>query len=246
VEEPERFSLTLNKTSLECVDEFKYLGYTITSFLSSNVHLAQKRDAMFRAALSMGRLLRNLQITNLKSIRTYFYSFVSSQQLYGLECFNFKMDDFYRAAKIFPQTIFCLPDSFPINVARSLLRLQVFEATLLDCRIRFLERSFSFSSPTVTSKALEYDQEVLATFRVGFSHDLFSFLSVFFDADRLDELSLRDIEYLQDLRDQIVQVRGDEFCASFRRSSGLSFLVDLSAKCDDASPIWRISWGIRI
>ncbi len=111
----------------------------INSFLSSNAHIVAKRDAMFQAAGAMGRLLRNLHVTNLKSIRTYFYAFVSSQ-LYGLGCFNFKVDDFYRVAKLFLQAFFCLPDSFPINVARSLLRLQIFEATLLDCRIRFLQR----------------------------------------------------------------------------------------------------------
>ncbi len=112
--EPDRFQLTLERQNLECVDEFKYLGYTITSLLSSKLHISTKRDAMFRAAISMGRLLRNLQVTNLSSIRTYFYSFVSSQ-LYGLECFNFSVDDVYRAAKMFLQTIFCLPDSYPIN-----------------------------------------------------------------------------------------------------------------------------------
>jgi hypothetical protein len=119
-----------------------------------------------------------------------------------------------------------LPDSYPINVARSLLRLQVFEATILDCRIRFLQRA---SAPgVITGKALQYDQEVLSSARVGFSHDLCIFLSTFFDASQLDELSLSDVEYLQDLRDQVVNIRNDEFRMSFRRSSGLSFIVDLN------------------
>jgi hypothetical protein len=225
--EPERFELSLCSRSLECVDEFKYLGYLLTSFLSPKSHIEEKTASMFRAAISMGRLLRNLQVTNLNSIRIYFFAFVSSQ-LYGMECFNFRVEDLYRAAKIFLQTIFCLPDSFPINVARSLLRIQHFEATLLDRRIRFLERVHSSVASPILSKALEYDQGFLRPQRVGFTHDLVTFLSTFFDVTDLDDLSVSDLSYLQDLRDRIVDIRGDEFRASFRRSTGLSFVRELS------------------
>ncbi len=229
VEEPDNFSMRLNTCELECVDEFKYLGFMITSFLDPKLHIVQKVEMMLNAARSMGRLIRSLQITNLSSIRTYFQSLISSQ-LYGLECFNFKMEDYYRAAKVFLQEIFCLPSSFPINVARSLLRLPVFDAVLLERRINFLERAFRpvHGSASLTAKALEYDQEVLRGQRIGFSHDLFSFLSTFFDASRLDDMSISDIEYLQDLRDEIVHQRADEFRNSFRLSSGLNFFVDLS------------------
>jgi hypothetical protein len=230
VEIPERFEMSLASTCLQCVDEFKYLGYTINSFLSSKVHMEEKKSSLFRAAISMGRLLRNLQVTNLKSLRIYFYAFVSSQ-LYGLECFNFQVDDLYRAAKLFLQTIFCLPDSFPISVARSLLRIQIFEATLLDRRIRFLERVHSSAVSPILSKALEYDQEHLRPQQVGFTHDLVSFLSSFFDTSELEDLSITDLSYLQDLRDRIVDIRGDDFRVLFRQSTGLSFLRDLS---DDA------------
>jgi hypothetical protein len=170
VEEPLRFSLRLNRRYLQCVDEFKYLRYIMNSFLSPKAHILQKRDSMFAAARSMGRLLRSLQITNLKSIRVYFHTLVASQ-LYGLECFNFHAEDFYRAAKLFVQSIFCLPDSFPINVVRSLLNLQVFESMLLNNRINFLARAFS---PTdgLTGKVLEYDERVLRIHETGFSHDL--------------------------------------------------------------------------
>lgn len=102
----------------------------------------------------------------------------------------------------------------------------MFEASLLECRIRFLQRATSTS--IVTGKALAYDHEVLASQRVGFSHDLFVFLSTYFDASRIEESSLTDIEYLQDLRDEILLVRNEEFRSSFRRSTGLSFLIDLT------------------
>jgi hypothetical protein len=227
VEEPPSFSLILNHRRLECVDEFKYLGFVVNSFLSSNKHLSQKRDLMFNAARAMGRLIRNLQITNIKSIRTYFYSLISSQ-LYGLEGFNFQADDLYRAAKLFLQTIFCLPDSYPINVARSLLNLHIFEATLLSSRIRFIERAFLSPVSSLTIKALQYNQTVLRAHGSGFTHDLVSFLSTFFDVSDLEDLSVDDLSYLQDLRDQIVVQRHDEFRVSFRRSSGLNFIANLS------------------
>jgi hypothetical protein len=198
----------------------------MNSFLSPKAHILQKRDSMFAAARSMGRLLRNLQITNVKSIRVYFHTLVASQ-LYGLECFNFKSDDFYRAAKLFVQAIFCLPDSFPINVVRGLLNLQVFESMLLNNRINFLERAFS-AADGLTGKVLEYDERVLRVHDVGFSHDLMDFLAEFYDVSHLEELSLRDLSSLQDLRDQITIQRSDEFRVSFRQSSGLSFWPDLS------------------
>jgi hypothetical protein len=227
VQEPPSFSLVLSHQRLECVDEFKYLGYVLNSFLSSRSHLNQKRDSMFNAARAMGRLLRNLQITNLRLVRTYFYSLVSSQ-LYGLEGFNFNADDLYRAAKLFLQTIFCLPDSYPINVARSMLNLQVFEATLLSSRIRFVERAFLSQVSDISMKALQYNESVLRNHGTGFTHDLVTFLATFFDVSDLDDLSVSDLSYLQDLRDQIVIQRSDEFRVSFRRSSGLNFVVDLS------------------
>jgi hypothetical protein len=228
VEEPPTFSLVLDNQRLSCVDEFKYLGFLLNTFLSPKPHLNQKRDAMFTAARAIGGLLRRLEITNMKSIRTYFFSLVASQ-LYGLEFFNFSVDDFYRAAKLFLQAIFCLPDSFPISVARSLLNLRPFEAVLLQRRIGFIERAFLSPVSDLSYKALEYDQRVLRQQGTGFTHDLVSFLSVFFDTSDLEELSLSDLSYLQDLRDQIVIQRDEEFRVSFRRSSGLSFVVDLSA-----------------
>jgi hypothetical protein len=100
VEEPAPFSLVLNNERLECVNDFKYLGFVLISFPTSKAHMSQQRDAMFNAAQAMGELLRRLEIANVKSIRSYFHSSVSSQ-LYGLESFNFQVDIYYRAAKLF-------------------------------------------------------------------------------------------------------------------------------------------------
>jgi hypothetical protein len=160
-------------------------------------------ESWFHPFSCVGGLLRRLEITNVKSIRTYFHSLVSSQ-LYGLESFSFQVDDYYRAAKLFLQTIFCLPDSYPINIARSLLNLQIFESISLNSRIRFIQRAFLSPVSDLSMKALEYNQTVLMAHGTGFTHDLVSFLSTFFDVSDLDDLSVSDLSYLQDLRDQIV------------------------------------------
>jgi hypothetical protein len=230
VETPKKFRLKLAGIKLDCVDEFCYLGYFVNSFLSPNVHLKRKRVLLFSAAKAMGRLMRTLEITNLKSLRTYFITLVSSQ-LYGLELFSFGSEDYNRAAKLFLQTVFCLPDSFPINVARNLLQLQHFELVAFDSRLRFIERLFTFGPNSMMAKALRLDNELKTSMGSGFSHDLISFLSQFFDVSDIDSLTLDDWSYLQDLRDQLSIQCDDVFRSSFRRSSGLSFLADLS---DDA------------
>jgi hypothetical protein len=98
---------------------------------------------------------------------------------------------------------------------------------LLNNRINFLERAFA-ATDGLTGKVLDYDERVLRVHDVGFSHDLADFLAEFFDVTHLEELSLRDLSSLQDLRDQITIQRSDEFRVSFRQSSGLSFWPDLS------------------
>jgi hypothetical protein len=81
-------------------------------------------------------------------------------------------------------------------------------------------------------KAMDYNSSVLRNHRVGLSHDLISFLSTFFDVSHIEDLSWREISQLQDLRDEIVIQRVDEFRVSlFRQSSGLSFWPNIS---DDA------------
>jgi hypothetical protein len=77
------------------------------------------------------------------------------------------------------------------------------------------------------AKALRFDNEMRPNVRSGFSHDLVTFLAQFFDVSDLDSLSLDDISYLQDLRDQLSIQCEDVFRSSFRRSSGLHFYADL-------------------
>jgi hypothetical protein len=197
-------------------------------FLGNNDHVAKKRDLMFAAARCSGRLLRNLRITNLNSIRTFFFSLVSSQQ-YGIAVVNFHAEDFRKAAKIFLQTIFCLPDSFPYAAVEGLLRLRGFDLTILQQRLSFIERGFRAGS--IVTKALDLDYRVLRHERTGLSHDLMQVLGRFFDVSDLEDLDISDFSYLQDLRDQLVLQLDEAHFLEFAQSTGRNFWTSLA---DDA------------
>ncbi len=222
---PVPFGLQVEGKFIECVDHFPYLGYRMNVFLGSNDHVVKKRDLMFTAARCSGRLLRGLQITNLNSIRTFFFSFVASQQ-YGVAVINFHEQDFLKAAKIFLSTIFCLPDSFPFAAVSGILRLRGFELTILQQRLSFIERGFREGS--IIAKVLDLDQMSLRDEKVGLSHDLIQFLGQFFDISDLSDLNMRDFTYLQDLRDQLVIQLDDRHSTLFTRSTGLSFWTSLA------------------
>ncbi len=228
VEMPDVLGIHVDSDWIECVDRFPYLGFKLNLFLGTNDHVAEKKEKMFAAARCAGRLLKSLQITNLNSIRTFFFSLVASQQ-YGVAIINFSSEDFRKAAKIFLQTIFCLPDSFPFAAVEGLLRLRGFDLTILQQRLSFIERGFREGSSI--SKVLDLDHQVLQHEGVGLTHDLVQVLGRFFDVSELEDLDIRDFSYLQDLRDQLVRQLDDAHFLNFARSTGLNFWTSLA---DDA------------
>ncbi len=228
VDLPSPFGLQVDNSWIECVDRVPYLGFVMNIFLGNNDHVAKKRDLMFSAARCSGKLLRNLEITNLNSIRTFFFSLVASQQ-YGVAIMNFHNNDFLKAAKIFLSTIFCLPESFPYAAVSGILRLRGFELSALQYRLAFIERGFREGS--LIAKVLDFDQIVLQQSQVGLSHDLVQFLGQFFDVSDLSNLDIRDFEYLQDLRDQLVVQLENRHFLEFARSTGMNFWTSLA---DDA------------
>jgi hypothetical protein len=221
---PDPFCLRLGTTRLTCVDEFVYLGYTMNSFFGTNGHVRARKNLLFSAARSCGRLFRKLEITNLKALRTYFLSMVSSQQ-YGIVFFPFSSKEFKRAVKIFLQECFLLPNSFPIDVAFFLLDIPDLEQLTFDARVNFISR---LDQDSITFKALQYDRSHLRNVRSGFSHDLMQFMSPFFDLDDEEFPSFTDLEELQSLRDQLGYQMNDRRVVLFRGTEHLGFLHDLS------------------
>ncbi len=225
VQMPSVMGMRIGSEWLECVDRFTYLGFLMNPFLGTNDHVAKKRELMFSAARCSGRMIRNLQITNLNSIRTFFFSLVASQQ-YGVAVINFQPEDFRKAAKIFLQTIFCLPDSFPYSAVEGLLRLRGFDLTTVQQRLAFLERGFRDGS--MIAKVLDLDSTRLQSENVGLSHDLVQVLGRFFDVSDLENLNMSDFSYLQDLRDQIVIQLDEAHFLEFAQSTGRNFWSNLA------------------
>lgn len=225
---PDTLGVSLDTEWLACVDRFPYLGYEMNLFLGNNDHVAKRRELMLSAARCTGELLRRLHITNLNSIRTFFFAMVASQQ-YGVAVINFNTEDFRKAAKVFLQTIFCLPDSFPYAAVEGLLRIRGFDLTVVQQRLSFIERGFRDGS--VISKVLDLDRVTLSREGVGLTHDLVQVLGRFFDVSELEDLDIRDFTYLQDLRDQLVRQLDEAHFLAFARSTGLSFWTSLA---DDA------------
>ncbi len=223
---PSPFSLSLGSTRLVCVDDFTYLKYSMNPFFGSNNHLRARRNLLYSSARSCGRLFRKLELTNLQSLRTYFLSMVSSQQ-YGIVLFNFCPNDYKRAAKIFLQECFSLPNSFPIDVAFFLLDIPDLEQLTMDARLNFLQR---LDHDSLTFKSLLFDRSHLRQTRSGFSHDLLQFMSPFFDLDADDFPSFEDLEELQSLRDQMRFQLDDRRAVMFRGTEHLGFLHDLSIR----------------
>jgi hypothetical protein len=149
---------------------------------------------------------------------------VSSQQ-YGIVFFNFSPQDYRRAAKIFLQECFLLPNSFPIDVAFFLLDLPDLEQITMDARVNFLSR---VDHGSLTFKSLLFDRSHLLQSRSGFSHDLMQFMSPFFDLDSEDFPSFEDLEELQSLQDQMRYQLRDRRAVLFRGTEHLGFLHDLS------------------
>jgi hypothetical protein len=225
---PSPFGIQIENEWIDCVDTFPYLGYIMNIFLGNNDHTSRKRELMFSAARSTGRLLRGLEITNLNTVRTFFFSFVGivASQQYGVSVIHFQEQDFLKAAKIFLCTIFCLPDSFSFLAVAGILRIRGFELTALQHRLLFIEKGFREGS--IIAKVLDLDRTTLANSRVGLPHDLIQFLSQFFDVLDLEDLDIRDFTYLQDLRDQLVVQLKDRHLLAFARSTGLGFWTSLA------------------
>ncbi len=123
----ESLRLRLGGVALEMVQEFTYLGFTLDCYVSLDLHVKKREKLLLAAASISGKLMRQLEVSNLRSLQAYFYALVSSQ-LYGQSCASFSRDSYDRAQKIILQEALNLPRSFPIRVACFLLGCDSLEA----------------------------------------------------------------------------------------------------------------------
>jgi hypothetical protein len=167
----ESLRLSLGTNNLEMVQEFTYLEFSIDSHAYLVPHVRRREKLLISAATLSGRLMRQLEVTNLRSLRSYFYALVLSQ-LYGQSCVSFSSDAYSHPQKIFLQEAWNLPRSFPIKLATFLLGCEDLEAIALRARLRYVQHLLSGKRTKASLSALILDRFLLLPRRVGWSHEI--------------------------------------------------------------------------
>jgi hypothetical protein len=193
---PRRFSLQMQGVFLENVESFRYLGFDMVWNLSKNLHQQRREDLQALAARTMGRLMRQLEVTNFVSLRAYYMALVRSQ-LYSLSFSTFSEEEYDRAQKIFLQNAFSLPSSYPIKVACFLLDIPSFASSVFDARSKFIRRIAGTGSLASLS-ALILDREELLPLSIGWNWELIDCMSKY--------ESLEEVDWLD--ADEVASVRG--------------------------------------
>jgi hypothetical protein len=213
--------LYLGDQPLEQIYEFVYLGFTITCEGSMDAHVKRREGLMLAAAASAGKLMRQLEVTNFKSLRAYFQSLVASQ-LYSHSVTSFSSSMYERAQKVFLQHALNLPPSFSIQLAVWLLDLEDLEVVLLRARFRYMKHVLSNPSAQAALKAMSMDRGVLLPHRVGWNSELFSAIHSLPELRDLDLTSLAGMDLaLSDLSARVRERRLSQL-----RNSSLGYLVN--------------------
>jgi hypothetical protein len=196
IPEMNSLKLFLGDVELELVSEFTYLGFTIDSYASLSLHVKKREKLLLTAASVSGRLMKQLEVTNTRSLRSYFYSLVSSQ-LYGLGVAAFSEQQYIRAQKIFLQEAWLLPRSFPLNLASFILGVEDLEMMALRARMRFLQHLLVGNRTRASLSAMVLDRSELASRRTGWNHDLMAmFPFIQEDLESIDLTSPRAVRTL--------------------------------------------------
>ncbi len=215
-----QFSLQLDGVFLENVENFLYLGFSMEWNLSKGMHQRRREQLQSLAARSTGRLLRELEVTNMRSLRSYYMALVRSQ-LYSLSFSVFSEEEYERAQKIFLQNVFSLPSSFPIHIACFMLGVPSFAVSVFDARVNFLSRVArrgSFSSLA----ALVMDREILLPRGLGWNHELIGLLDAYWN---LRDVDLLDEEEVSEARERILDAQLARRVRRFEESAS-NFLLD--------------------
>jgi hypothetical protein len=222
VPEVESLHLYLGNQPLEQVNDFVYLGYTIDCDGSIGLHIKRREGLMLTAAKSAGKLMRQLEVTNFRSLRAYFQSLVSSQ-LYSQSMACFSSTVYERAQKVFLQEAFNLPPSFSIRLAVWLLDLEDLEVVRLKARFRYMKHLLANSAAAAPLQAMLIDRTALFSHRVGWNSELMFATPSIPDLKDLDLTSLSGMDgALSELLNVTRMRRLNQL-----RNSSLAFLLDL-------------------
>jgi hypothetical protein len=214
------FSLQIQGVYLENVEQFTYLGFDMEWDLSKKAHQKRREQLQLLAARSMGRILRSLEVTNFRSLRSYYLALVRSQ-LYSLSFSTFSEDEFDRSQKLFLQNVFSLPSSFPIHVACFLLATPEYALCYFDARANFICRIVRIGSlPSLFSMSL--DREELYSSGIGWNRELVDTLR---DYLGLSDVNLLDESEMSEARGKLEDAVRRRRVQRFREAS-TDFLLD--------------------
>ncbi len=213
-------SLQFQGTFLENVESFRYLGFDMEWNLSKKQHQLRREELQSLAAKCMGRLMRQLEVTNFKSLRSYYMTLVRSQ-LYSFTFSVFTEEEYNRAQKIFLQHAFSLPPSFPILLSCFLLDIPSFQVSIYDARSKFMTR-VARSGAVASLSALVLDREELLPLGAGWNYEFAALLSGLVDAGEVDFLdSVEVAELREDLKAAVTTRKIQKL-----RSSSSSFILE--------------------
>jgi hypothetical protein len=80
--------------------EFKYLGIFLDMMCDSETHVVNCLKRAKQAAVQIGRLCRQMEITNFSQLHTYFFSFVVCQ-FHGQQLITFPPEDYEMVLMLF-------------------------------------------------------------------------------------------------------------------------------------------------
>jgi hypothetical protein len=211
---PQSFTINHAGTMIDNVEEFKYLGFLSSYDLSHKHHIKARVVLLTLAARMTGRLLRSLQLTNFRSLRSYYQSLVSSQ-LYSLSMINFPELELDRSVKIFLQECFNLPPSFPMSISKLFLRIDDLILQAFTARSNFFQRVLRGDNSHASLAAMSMDRGVLMSLSVGWNSDFQNLVSDYLDFSEIDLSSVSAIEEARsELREALANRRLDRFSSS--------------------------------
>jgi hypothetical protein len=214
--------LILNGIDLEMVDEFTYLGFTIDCYGNMKTHVKKKTELMMLAARTVGKLFRQLEVSDLRSLRAYYYSLVASQ-LYDHSCVTFPVQEVKRAQKIFLQEVFNLPDSFPIELASILLGVDDPQLTVFTARSRFFIHLTSSQTAVASAQAMLLNRTLLLPRGVGWNHEFFEAVP---SIPHISSTNLTSPSEIAGLRENLTEVIRGERTNTIRSSRSFPHVLE--------------------
>ncbi len=232
---PSRFAIEHRGTFIENVEVFRYLGFQTRFDLSSSEHVKSRVTLLSLAARLTGRLLRSLEITNFRSLRAYFYALVGSQ-LYSLSVFSFPEHEYDRAIKQYLQECFNLPSSYPMAVAKFVLRIDDLIIQAFRARTNFFQRVLNGRNSDASLSAMGMDRGSLFHRGIGWNADFARELSDHFNFSSLDLSSQTSVSVAHDeLQTALARRRRERF-----RTSSSSFILDLFPNLTIPAAFWEL------